>query len=101
MARTRYAIGRSAEYYIKAKLESLGAVEVARSAGSHGHADLIAFFPATREIWLLQVKTSKRGIGLSKVKNDYVALTKLEGAWIVKAGYFIRTREGWSSNFPF
>jgi len=101
MARTRYAMGRSAEYYVKNRLEKLGAIEVARSAGSHGHADLIAFFPTTRQIWLIQVKTSKKGVGLTKVKNDYVALTKLEGAWTVKAGWFIRTREGWKSNYPF
>jgi len=101
MTASHYRAGRSGEYYVRDKLRDLGAVEVARSAGSHGHADLIAFFPATREIWLLQVKTSKKGVSVGKVKNDYVALTKLEGAWTVKAGWFIRAKEGWKSNFPF
>jgi hypothetical protein len=101
MGRTQYRIGRSAEYYVKEKLKKLGAVEISRSAGSHGHADLIAFFPASRQIWLIQVKTSKKGVALSKVKNDFVALTQLEGTWTVKAGYFIRTKEGWKSNYPF
>jgi hypothetical protein len=101
MGRTHYAVGRSAEYAVKKRLLKLGAVEVARSAGSHGHADLIAFFPASRQIWLIQVKTSKKGVSFSKVKDDFVALTKLEGTWVVKAGYFIKTREGWRSNYPF
>jgi len=101
LGRTPYAKGSRAEHYVKEKLERFGAVEIARSAGSHGHADLIAFFPASRQIWLIQVKTSEKGVSFSKVKDDFVALTKLEGNWTVKAGYFIRTKEGWRSNYPF
>jgi len=101
MARTRYAIGRSAEYYIIGKLQSAGANLILRSAGSHGPADLVAFFPASRQILLIQVKTSKKGVRLNKVRNNFVALTKFEGTWTVKAGYFIRAKEGWRSNYPF
>jgi len=70
-----------------------------RSAGSHGPADLIAFFPATREIWLIQVKTSKKGVSPIKVRNDVLALSKLEGHWEAKAGYFIKEKDGWTGSF--
>jgi len=101
MTEAQYPRGRSAEYYVRNRLFKIGAKIVTRSAGSHGHADLIAFFPIPRLIWLIQVKTSKRGVTEDKVEKDLVALRQLEGEWTVRAGYAIRTKEGWKANLPF
>ena len=100
MPNLQYQRGRSAEYYVKGKLETKGATLVLRSAGSHSPADLAAFLPSSREILLLQVKTSKKGVSESKVKNEMNTLSQFEGVWTVKAGYFIRTKQGWKTNIP-
>ena len=95
-----YQKGRTAEYYVIEKLKALGATLITRSAGSHGIADITAWFLATRQVWLIQVKTSKRAVSLDRLKKEYVGLTKLEGPWNAKAGFFIRQKDGWHSSFP-
>jgi len=104
MARTHYAIGRSAEYYVINKLKKLGATLVTRSAGSHGLADIIAFFPAMKEIWLIQVKTSKKGISVRHIEKEQgdlgARLSILEGDWTVRLKVFVRARGGWRPSLP-
>lgn len=61
---TNYERGRAFEYRTRDKLYERGAVYVARSAGSHTKADLVAFFPSVDQpsgpsqprIWIVQCK---------------------------------------------
>jgi Holliday junction resolvase len=54
---TNYRRGARFEYSVRDKLyEKYGAVYVVRSAGSHGVADLVAFF-SWGEVWFVQCKT--------------------------------------------
>lgn len=96
---TRYTRGRSAEYYVRNKLEKLGAALVIRSAGSHSPADLISIFPDRGEIWLVQVKQSKRGVSIFKTNLEYAEYKTLEGAYKLRFGIFYRTKKGWGDTF--
>jgi len=95
---TRYERGRSAENYVKRKLLKAGASIVVRSGRSLTPFDLIGFFPSTREILLIQVKTSKKGLNLPDVAKKYPELKTYNGTWTVKAGFFVRSKKGWASD---
>jgi len=94
---TRYERGRSAENYVKHRLIDLGADIVARSARSLGLFDLMAFFLKRREIWLIQVKTSKTGVDITRVERDYKSMEQYGGQWNVKTGFFFKSKDGWKS----
>jgi len=98
MTGKQYQKGRSAEYYVKGRLQTQGATLILRSAGSHGPADLAAFFPASRQIKLIQVKTSKKGLTPKATTKELADLSRYEGTWEVRAGYYIRAKDGWISN---
>ena len=85
-----YVKGRKAEYRCREFLQGLGVGLVFRSAGSRGPADLVAFFPIKREIWLIQVKTGKKVPSLSKLAREYGILRELEGEYQVKAYLFVK-----------
>ncbi len=95
----QYRTGRNAEYYVASKLRKLGASLVFRSAGSHGFFDLIAIFPKKRQIWLIQVKTSKHGVSIKRVQKNYVPIWDFAGTYKVKAGFFYKDITGWKHTF--
>jgi len=90
----QYAKGRRAEYYWKKYLQEQGAKYIVRSAGSKGLTDLIAFFPSRKEIWLIQVKSSKKRVNLDSLKEMYKELTELKGNYNVKSYLFISHKHG-------
>jgi len=96
---TRYTRGRSAEYYVMKKLRELGATFMVRSAGSHTLADIIAFFPDKGEIWLVQVKQSKKGVSVFKLNLEYEELVSLRGDYRVRTGFFYHGKDGWDNTF--
>jgi len=98
---TRYERGRSAENYVKQKLLRKGATLVIRSGRSLTDFDLIAFFPLTREIELIQVKTGKKGLKLHQVAKDYPHIKHFDGVWTVCTGFYVRTEKGWASDLHF
>jgi hypothetical protein len=95
---THYERGRSAENYVKRKLLKAGASIVVRSGRSLTPFDLIGFFPSTREIFLIQVKASKKGLKLLDVAKKYGEMKDYNGHWTVKTGLFVRSKIGWVSN---
>ena len=96
---TPYAIGRRSEYYVRQMLRKMGATIVIRSAGSHSQADLIAIFPDKGEIWLVQVKQSKRGTTIMEHNLEFEELKTLEGNYKVRTGFFYHGKDGWDSTF--
>lgn len=95
----RYGRGRRAEYWTINRLKKLGATLVIRSAGSHKAADIVAFFPDKKEVWLCQVKTSKKGVNIEQVTKDYPEFAKLEGNYRVRTGFFYKGKASWRSTF--
>lgn len=95
----RYGKGRRAEYWVIAHLKKKGASLVIRSAGSHKDADIVAFFPKKKEVWLVQVKTSKTGINILQITKEYPDFGKLDGTYEVKTGYLYKDVSGWHSTF--
>jgi hypothetical protein len=85
-----YAKGRKVEYKCRSILEGLGVGLIARSAGSRGPADLIAFFPVKKEIWLIQVKAWNKPPSHSKLVKDYGTLKDLEGSYTVKSMVYVK-----------
>jgi len=85
-----YIKGRRIEYRCKEFLKGMGVGLIARSSRSLGPADLIAFFPMKREIWLVQVKGWKKPPSRSRIKREYQVLKELEGTYQVKAYAFVK-----------
>ena len=79
------------ENYVRELLYRRGAELVIRSGGSYGPADLVAFFPDERLIWLVQVKY----VGDKLTEREREALKNLEGSYEVVAVVAKREREGW------
>ena len=98
---TNYERGRSAENYVKRKLKAQGASLVIRSGRSLTPFDLVAFFPENREIHLIQVKTSKKGVNLAQVVHDYQDVMKgYDGGWNVRTVIWARSKLGWHHQVP-
>ena len=74
-----YRRGRRLEYRVRDDLKRMGAELVVRSAGSRGPCDLVAIFPDRGEIWLVQVKSTRRA------ERELEILKKLEGTYRVRA----------------
>ena len=74
-----YRKGRSVENYIKHKLFDMGAKVVIRSAGSKGLFDLVAIFPKSEDIWLVQVKGSEENVH----KKTRTEMAKFKGLYKV------------------
>lgn len=91
-----YKIGRRAEHYVIGKLKKLGAALIIRSSRSLTPADLVAVFPKQRQIWFVQVKTSRRGTSLYLMPAYYPELKAIEGIYVVKGGFFVKEK-GWRS----
>lgn len=85
-----YRKGRQAEYRCRDVLRKMGVALVTRSAGSKGLADLVAFFPLRREIWLIQVKSWKHAPSLKKLMREYGDLVELTGDYKVKAYVYVK-----------
>lgn len=94
-----YQRGRTAEYLIINKLKNKGAELVIRSAGSHRDADIVAIFPNMKEIWLVQVKQSKRGVSLQSLQKEYEKFLSIKGTYNVKSGFYYKSKEGWKNTF--
>jgi Holliday junction resolvase len=84
-------IGRDIEYRARQKLEQMGFV-VVRAAASKGPMDLVAINPATREIWMVQVKKSHVPLDPAKVAQKFRDLRALAGEYTVRA--FVYTKRG-------
>jgi Holliday junction resolvase len=89
--RTPYMIGRDVEYRAKQKLEQMG-FTVIRAAASKGPMDLVAINPATREIWMVQVKKSHVPLDPAKVAQMFRDLRALAGEYTVRA--MVYTKRG-------
>jgi len=85
-----YRKGRQAEYKCKSELRKLGVALITRSAGSKGLADLVAFFPLRREIWLIQVKSWKNPPSMKRLMKEYGDLIELTGEYKVKAYVYVK-----------
>lgn len=94
-----YGKGRRAEYYVRDKLEKMGATLVIRSAGSHSPADLIAIFPEKKEIWLVQVKAHSKRSSIFQDNLEYAEYKTLEGIYQLKFGFYHKTSNGWFNTF--
>lgn len=57
---TPYRLGYEFERRVAKALEEQGAVLVVRAGGSHGLADLVAFWPKGLQPWLVQCKRTGR-----------------------------------------
>jgi Holliday junction resolvase len=77
-------IGRDIEYRAKRKLEQMG-FTVIRAAASKGPMDLVAINPATREIWMVQVKKSHVPLDPAKVAQKFRDLRAMAGQYTVRA----------------
>lgn len=95
----RYGKGRRAEYWVIAHLKKMGASLVIRSAGSHKDADIVAFFPKKKEVWLVQVKSSMRGVNMKRVAKDYPNFPVLGGIYLVRTGFFAKDKKTWRDTF--
>ena len=73
---TRYASGRRAEWAVRKRLESAGAI-VVRSAGSKGPADLVALFDYAT--FCVQVKRAKPTAAETEAVR--AASAKTEARW--------------------
>jgi Holliday junction resolvase-like predicted endonuclease len=89
--RTPYMIGRDIEYRAKQRLEQMGFV-VVRMAASKGPMDLVAIHPATKEIWLVQVKKGHVPLDPAKVAQKFRDLRALAGQYTVRA--MVYTKRG-------
>ncbi|RLI87540.1 MAG: hypothetical protein DRP01_01655 [Archaeoglobales archaeon] len=91
--RTSYQKGYIIELRAKDDLKKLGANLVIRSSRSRTPADLIAFFPDTKEIWLVQVKGYREAPrDLSKLKEKFKDLAQFKGQYTVKTKVFIKRK---------
>ena len=86
---TRYTSGRNQEYRIKKLLENGGAYLVTRSAGSHGQADLVAFF--YHATFCVQVKRAKPSAKEHELVREASANTACKWAMVWSNGKEIRT----------
>jgi Holliday junction resolvase len=93
--RTPYMIGRDIEYRAKQKLEQMG-FTVIRAAASKGPMDLVAINPATREIWMVQVKKSHVPLDPAKVAQKFKDLRALAGEYKVRAMVYTRRGDKYS-----
>jgi Holliday junction resolvase len=84
-------IGRDIEYKAKGQLEKMGFV-VVRMAASKGPMDLVAINPATKEIWLVQVKKGHVPVDPAKVAQKFRDLRALAGEYKVRA--MVYTKRG-------
>jgi len=84
-----YRYGYLVEHRCRELLQKQGAI-VFRSAGSRGVADLIAFFPETKEIWLVQVKKEEAPKNLTKLQKRFADLKALAGNYTCKSMVFMK-----------
>jgi len=82
-----YQKGYKVELKAKERLENMGAL-VIRSSKSRTPIDLIAIFPFSHEIWLIQAK-KKEVKNLSSVKEAEI-LKELEGEYKVRSFVFAK-----------
>jgi hypothetical protein len=87
---TRYRAGYVVELKAKEELFKQGAALVVRSSRSLTVADLIAFFPERREIWLIQCKKKEVPKNPEKLVEKYSVLKKLEGTYTCKPYLFAK-----------
>jgi hypothetical protein len=94
-----YVKGRNAEYACINYLKNMGAFPIVRSAGSKGLIDLVAFFPASRTIQLIQVKKESSVRSNEYLKKKYAQLKDLEGYYQVVGRIFIKETRGFKILF--
>jgi len=70
MGNRNYIKGRAFEYAVRKSLQEEG-YEVMRTAGSHGHFDLIAIKPSQSIIELVQCKVVKNQAAADRLFKDF------------------------------
>ena len=87
---TNYAAGRAFEYRTRDALLKEGAVYVMRAAGSHGKADLAAFFPdfgqGIPDVFLVQCKRDGRLSAADAAELIEIAVETGTTPMLAKAG---------------